>query len=135
MVRKCDMFPQLSLKTHEGMKFLRSFAAAVVVCGAASSMAAPISAQIGVPNSTNAQATILNKFSHYNKTAIVTGRSTNRSLGGSMNQVGNVIRNYPNNSAYRRQQKLQRERAAAKARMSRPYFKGIKTIDPAGISF
>ena len=134
-MRKGDTVPQLSLKTHKGMKFFRSFAAAVVVCGAASSMAAPISAQTGVPNSTNAQATILNKFSHYNKTAIVTGRSTNRSLGGSMNQVGNVNRNYLNNSAYRRHQQQQRARAAARAQRSRPYFKGATNINPAGTSF
>ena len=117
------------------MKFFRSFAATVVVCGAASFMAAPISAQTGVPNSTNAQATILNKFSHYNKTAIVTGRSTNRSLGGSMNQVGNVNRNNPNNSAYRRHQQQQRARAAARAQRSRSYFKGTTNINPAGTSF
>ena len=135
MVRKCDMFPQLSLKTHKGMKFLRTFAAAVVVCGAASSITAPISAQTGVPNSTWDQSRMLNDFRMYRKDARVRGSSMNRSLGGSTNQVGNVNQNSPNNSAYRRQQKLQRERAAAKARMSRPYFKGIKTIDPAGISF
>ena len=46
MVRKYDMFPQLSLKTHKGMKFLRSLTAAIVLCGSASVMATPVSAQI-----------------------------------------------------------------------------------------
>ena len=124
----CDTLSRLSLKTHKRMNFCRSFAAAIVVCGASSFLAAPVSAQTGAPVSTNVQARLLNDFSRYNRPG--------RSRGGSMNQVGGVNRNSPSNSAHRRHLQLQRARAARPARKVAPsYIKGMQSMTPAGSSF
>ena len=67
------MLAQLSLKAHKGMRSFRSFAAAIVLCGSASGMAAPVSAQAFWGTANHAESMVRNApVSHY----IILGQAT-----------------------------------------------------------
>jgi hypothetical protein len=106
----CDTLSRLSLKTHKRMNFCRSFAAAIVVCGAASSLAAPVSAQV-VEN-------ILQDATGVAKNAGGYAEGQRHLLGANRNPVANF--------AQRQHLELQRARAvrigAPSIRISRPSF-------------
>ena len=119
------MVPQLSLKNCIGMKFLRSFAAALVLCGASSSLTTPVTAQSGVP-SMPYMSGATKTWGVHRKSSMPTSTSMNQA--GSMNQVAAVVQTPSDNFARRRHQKMQSNRATLQGVMSGAFLRGSSKI-------
>ncbi len=113
------MVPQLRFKNRIGMKFLRSFAAALVLCGASSSLVTPVIAQSGVP-SMPYMSGATKTWGVHRKSSMPTTASMNQA--GSVNQVGAVVQIPSDNFARRRHQKMQSKRATLQGVMSGGVF-------------
>ena len=119
------MVPQLSLKTCKGMKFLRSFAAALVVCGASSSLTPPVMAQSGVPYKPYMRGAT-KTWGFHRQSSMPTSASMNQA--GSTNQVGAVNQTPSDNFARRRHRKMQSKRATLQGVRSGAFLRGSSKI-------
>ena len=124
-VRKCDIVTQLSLKNRIGMKFLRSIAAALVLCGATSSLTTPVIAQSGVPSMPYMRGAT-KTWDVHRKSSMPTSGSMNQA--GSTNQVGAVNQTPSDNFARRRHQEMQSKRATLQGVMSGAFLRGSSKI-------